>query len=259
MEKSDINITPHGISIPDFDHPNEDGRHSEEIQEIITRIPSWIVRWGITVFFAVLLIAEIIAVLVRYPEMVEAPLTIESTSITAPAVIPIAGRITTVFVRKGQVVKKNQRLVEVQGIAEKPFTLRAAQAGRVSFAAIVQVGATLNTNQLVFQIHPVDEQYFGVLNIPNNSISKIKEGQDALVFFNNYSIEQYSPLKGKINFIADEPLKSNGGFIAKITFGEGVLSNKIHLKGWMRGYAKVVTEDVSLQHRIYKSIIQGIK
>ncbi len=29
--------------------------HTEDMQDIITKVPSWLLRWGITVFFSVLL------------------------------------------------------------------------------------------------------------------------------------------------------------------------------------------------------------
>lgn len=50
--------------------------HSEELQEIMGRIPSRVVRWGTGVIFAILAIILLLSWLVKYPEMVSAPITI---------------------------------------------------------------------------------------------------------------------------------------------------------------------------------------
>ncbi|MFU8862181.1 MAG: HlyD family efflux transporter periplasmic adaptor subunit [Cyclonatronaceae bacterium] len=55
---------------------------SEEVQEIIGRPPHWLVRWGITAFFGVLGLVLLSASIIRYPEVVNAPLKL--TAIHAP-------------------------------------------------------------------------------------------------------------------------------------------------------------------------------
>ena len=55
---------------------------SEEVQEIIGRPPHWLVRWGITAFFGVLGLVLLSAAVIKYPEVVNAPLKL--TAIHAP-------------------------------------------------------------------------------------------------------------------------------------------------------------------------------
>ncbi len=55
---------------------------SEEVQEIIGRPPHWLVRWGITAFFGVLGLVLLSAAVIKYPEVVHAPLKL--TAIHAP-------------------------------------------------------------------------------------------------------------------------------------------------------------------------------
>lgn len=255
VEESAIKITSQGIVVTHNENTAAVIRHTEEIEEIITKVPSWVVRWGITLFFAILLIVLAISVLVRYPDMVEVPIKIEASSAATPVLNPIPGRITQVFVKKNQIINKGQPLVQLESLTSgETYTLKATRTGKVSFAAIVQQGSQLQSNQPVLLIHPANEEYFGVVNIPSKSISKIKEGQDVLVNFNNYPSGQYDPLKAKIDYIADEP-SNNGFFIAKVAF---ISTPNTHLKNWMTGSAKIVTEEVSLQSRIYNNIIKGI-
>jgi len=258
IDESAIKITPNGILVQKANE--EPGRHTEDIQEIITKVPSWIVRWGITLFFGVLLIVLAISVLVRYPDMVKAPVKLQSSGNTSSVVANTSGIITKVFVKKDQQVRNGQALVEIQNTADKElYILKAPQDGIAGFSAIVQPGVAVLSNQEMFRIHPANEQFFGVVQIAQNNIGKIKEGQDVLINLSNYTSEKYGPLKGKIDYVANEPAK-NGFFIAKITFNNDAAAYKnIRLGNWMTGEAQVITEDVSLKTRILDSITKGIR
>ena len=49
---------------------------SEEVQEIMGTVPSWIIRWGITVLFGVVLSLFVGSYFFRLPEVVEAEMTL---------------------------------------------------------------------------------------------------------------------------------------------------------------------------------------
>jgi len=57
----------------------KDERHSDEIQDIITKVPSWIVRWGIVMFSAILLMVLSVSALIRYPDTIKLPLKLDTT------------------------------------------------------------------------------------------------------------------------------------------------------------------------------------
>ena len=48
------------------------GLRSSEVNEVLSQPPSWLVRWGITVFFFVLLILLGVSGFVEYPDLVKA-------------------------------------------------------------------------------------------------------------------------------------------------------------------------------------------
>ena len=45
---------------------------SEEVQEVMSHVPVWILRWGITVLFCIVIILLIGSYLFKYPDVVEA-------------------------------------------------------------------------------------------------------------------------------------------------------------------------------------------
>lgn len=56
--------------------------YSESVRDFLERIPSWLIRWGISVVFMIVLALLSLSYIIHYPEMVVAPLKL--TSIDAP-------------------------------------------------------------------------------------------------------------------------------------------------------------------------------
>jgi len=252
MQKSDI-IYSNGHEKVVEELPEE--RHTEDIQEIITKVPSWILRWGIMVFFGILLMIVAISAFVRYPDTVKGVLKLQSTGISVPVVATAPGVLSKVFVKQGTAVKRGQPLAEVQG--NTTTTLTAPQDGKVGFVTIVEQGTVLRPGQEVFIIHPENEQFFGIMAMPAAGINKIKIGQRVLISLKNFPAEDYGQLKGTINYIADEPAQ-NGFFIIKVSLNTSSLKHSIALKDWMTADAEIITEDVSIKSRILKSIFKKL-
>lgn len=235
-------------------------RHTEEIQEIITKVPSWILRWGIVLFFSILIIFVGIAQLIKYPEILAADLEIKSSKMSRAVMNVDAGVITKVFIDKGAEVQRGQLLACVSPCNKPNETdsLIAPQDGRISFAAIMQRGAPLSVNQQVFSISPDTKQFFGVVKIPSKNINKIRQGQEVLIEFSNYPSQEYGLQKGKIEYIADEPI--NGQFfIVKVKFYTLQSEKQLELKEWMTGNAKILIEDVSIFQRITNNIFKSLR
>jgi len=53
--------------------------HSPAIQQIITSVPSWLLRWGIFIFFVLLFLIIGLSAFIRYPDLVKTTLKIESS------------------------------------------------------------------------------------------------------------------------------------------------------------------------------------
>ena len=53
-------------------------KHSDEITEIITKVPSWLLRWGIMIFGGILLMALSISAVIRYPDTIKLPVKIQA-------------------------------------------------------------------------------------------------------------------------------------------------------------------------------------
>ena len=75
--------------------------HSEEAQQILGRIPSWIVRWGVTVIFAVFALILIGCCIIKYPERVTATVTITTGNSPVDVVAGGGGNLERILVSSG--------------------------------------------------------------------------------------------------------------------------------------------------------------
>ena len=90
---------------------------SEEIQELISRTPNWLVRWGITVFFFILLLLGIICWFVKYPDIIKAQLIMTTAEAPRSVNPKIAGKLTKLFVKEGDLVKEGDVLAYIESTA----------------------------------------------------------------------------------------------------------------------------------------------
>ncbi|MFC1222207.1 HlyD family secretion protein [Pedobacter sp. BG31] len=83
---------------------------SEEVSDIITAVPHWIIRCGVTLLFGILIIIILCSNLISYPETINAELKVKS--VNPPIIITAqqSGIVKTVFATDGDFVKQGKVL-----------------------------------------------------------------------------------------------------------------------------------------------------
>ena len=81
---------------------NEAELHSEEIQDLMGFIPNGIIRWGLTVFFVILLGIIIGSYFFRSPEIIIAPMVLTTKNPPVRLLSKSTGNIERLFVKEGQ-------------------------------------------------------------------------------------------------------------------------------------------------------------
>jgi HlyD family secretion protein len=96
---------------------------SESVQEILSRPPKWIVRWGITIVFFVVITLIVGSWFFKYPDIVSAEITLTTENPPAPVLAKTTGRIQKLFVSDKDLVTKNR----VVGVIENPGTYESVE------------------------------------------------------------------------------------------------------------------------------------
>ncbi|MDO3627173.1 HlyD family secretion protein [Mucilaginibacter sp. BT774] len=153
----------------------------------------------------------------------------------------------------------NSLVSQIQDWKSK-YVLTALQSGRLTFAGVIQENDVLSSNEEIFYINPGNEQFFGEMMIPQNSMGKVKEGQPVLIKLRSYPFEEYGMLRGTIRYISDIPYRDSV-FLSKVDFKVSTRSDMrrpIHLKQGMVADAEIVTQDATILQRICRNILKVI-
>lgn len=84
--------------------------HSEDTQEILGHIPSWIIRWGITVIFSIFVIIIIGCCFIKYPERVNGTVIITTVNAPLDVVVKSSGNLEFILVSNGDSVREGDIL-----------------------------------------------------------------------------------------------------------------------------------------------------
>lgn len=84
--------------------------YSEEAQEILGHIPSWTIRWGITVIFSIFAIIILGCCIIKYPERVNGTVVIRTLNAPVDVVVKSAGNLEIISVSNGDVVTEDNIL-----------------------------------------------------------------------------------------------------------------------------------------------------
>ena len=90
---------------------------SEELHEVMGKIPPWILRQGITVLFVIIIVILIGSYFFRYPDVVPAEMTLTDRYPVAQIVSRASGKISQLYISDGQNVEKNTKLAVIENPA----------------------------------------------------------------------------------------------------------------------------------------------
>jgi len=106
------------VAVPKIEHVR-----SDEVQEIISAVPNWMIRWGITLIFGLIVMLIALSWFVKYPDIIFGNATLTTLEPPVKLVVRSSGKLTNILVKDGSVVEKNQIIAEM----ENPVTQEGVQ------------------------------------------------------------------------------------------------------------------------------------
>lgn len=90
---------------------------SEEVQEILTRVPHWLIRWGSGVILGILIMLLFVSWLIKYPDVVSSQIVITTNIPPQKLVAKTSGKIEVILVKDKSNVAKNTPLAVIENTA----------------------------------------------------------------------------------------------------------------------------------------------
>ena len=157
---------------------------SEEVQEILTRVPHWMIRWGSVVVLLIVLSLFFVSWLVKYPDVITTQIVITTNTPPEKLVAKVSGKIEAILVVDKAAVYENTPLAVIENSANYkdvfllksmvdtiaidknkfPFEkLKMAQLGEVeSYFAVFQkesIADDLNAKLQPYQVEGTAQSY----------------------------------------------------------------------------------------------------
>ncbi|WP_291592379.1 HlyD family secretion protein [Bacteroides sp.] len=97
---------------------------SEEFNEVLSTIPAWIIRWGITVTACVVLMLLVGSAVFKYPDIISSTVTLTGTTPVSAIVAKTSGKLQELYVENNQQVEANTLLAVIENPAKTNDVIR---------------------------------------------------------------------------------------------------------------------------------------
>jgi multidrug resistance efflux pump len=263
---------------------------SEEVQEILKRVPHWMIRWGSAVVLIILLSLFFVSWLLKYPDIITTQIVITTNIPPEKLIAKVSGKIEAILVNDKATISKNTPLAVIENSANYkdafllksivdtinidknkfPFDkLKAAQLGEIeSFYAVFQkesIADDLNTKLQPYQVEGTAQSYEAIQLKERLSLLESQKinNQSELILQKN-DLDRYEGLFKK-GIIAEEELEKH-----KLTYLQversykGLLSTISQLKSSLNELHKnskttqinESKENVNLQRNLIQAFYQ---
>lgn len=100
---------------------------SEEVQDILTKVPNWMIRWGTFLIFGIILLLLFMSWFIRYPDVVSSEIIITTNTPPEKLVAKVNGKIQAILIEDKAIVKANTPLAVIENAAnyKDVFLLKA--------------------------------------------------------------------------------------------------------------------------------------
>ncbi|QOW10118.1 HlyD family efflux transporter periplasmic adaptor subunit [Kaistella flava (ex Peng et al. 2021)] len=170
---------------------------SESVQDILSQPPHWMIRWGNTIIFIILLLILVMSYIIKYPEFVPASVIITSQNPPEKLEARTNSKIEKILIKDHQKVKTGQVMMVLQSTANYHDILE-----------LKDITDSLSTNQLQsFPLQKVSTFKLGEIQSDYNSFAKAF--QDERLFTR---LQPYAPE----NLAANQSLSEYRGRIANL-------------------------------------------
>lgn len=237
---------------------------SDEVQEILSHVPNWMIRWGITLIFILILLGLLLSYIVKYPDIVEGQVVLTTEQPPSRLVSRTNGYINKLYVPNDSAVQKGDLIAEIKSPINKAAINQIQKAlvvddkdslllflEGVDDLGILQTEVNTLYNQLIEYENLIDDNFF------ENSIHNLSEQieyntQLAQISKQELDVLEKELLNAKDKYDADSLLYAKK-VIAKHTFYEKQ-SEYVNKKQLQIGVKKTY-----VQHKIAASTLEQQK
>jgi multidrug resistance efflux pump len=97
---------------------------NKELKDLITKVPSWLIRWGLTVFLLIILLIFFLFEFIKYPDYLTFPIKLKPMDARKEIVACTSGELINICVTQNQFVMAGQPLAYIKSSGDKDCILQ---------------------------------------------------------------------------------------------------------------------------------------
>ena len=172
---------------------------SEEAQEVLTRMPSWIIRWGMTLLFAAVFILIFISFLVKYPDTIQAKVNITTQHLPVNIVAKNSGKLDRLFVKENQMVQAEEPLAVLENAANYEDMMKVKEWFKRFHTQLIKTNILTNPLPDKVNLGIAQNSYAGLLKaMRENRFFTTKDYDISKINQLNEQITSYEVLKARL-------------------------------------------------------------
>ena len=203
---------------------NNQQLHSEETQEIITKPPSWIIKWGISLFIVTLLILGGLSFMIHYPDLIKTRMVIYASGSSKPITSNVNGRLIRLLVKNNEAVTKDEPLAYIEAPQSHDDVLQLS--AEIKKLKIGITGSLADPTKSQLEQMKLIESQLGIIfrqaTPANNESSTLSCGNCRAAFINRLNIIMTYVDKWKSQFVISATRAGNVSVIGLISEGQPV-------------------------------------
>lgn len=151
---------------------------SEEVQDILTRVPHWMIRWGNIVILVVFIIVMSFTYIIKYPDVLSTHIVLTTQNPPEKIVARTSGKIAKILVKDRDVIEEKNPLAIIENTADYKAVFK-----------LKQCIDTLSTNLNTF-VFPFEKSSFLQLGDIQNAFTVFEK--DYIAYDLNRNLKPYS-------------------------------------------------------------------
>lgn len=117
--------------------PQDIELRSEEVQEILTKVPNWMIRYGNTLFLLLILMLLYISWFIKYPDVISSEVMVTTSTPPEKIYTKSQGQFEVFLANEGEIISKNQVLAVIENSASyKDVLLLKSVVDTINFNTI---------------------------------------------------------------------------------------------------------------------------
>ncbi|WP_298761463.1 HlyD family efflux transporter periplasmic adaptor subunit [uncultured Psychroserpens sp.] len=160
---------------------------SEQVQDILTAVPNWMIRWGNSLIFVLLLMLLAISWFVKYPDIINAKAVITTEIPPQKEYAKVTGKLSALLVSDNEKVSSRQPLAIIENTANYEDVFKLKQ---------VMDTITINTKTFSFPIDSMPILFLGDIDAQyalfENSYIQYKLNKELQPFSNESLANRFS-------------------------------------------------------------------